>query len=116
MEETMKNTVEEELEEQVGTETETAPEQDPLKDAIEEQLQKIARQNMLIGFQTACRVVLEKLIVAEAKPGKRTMNDYKRLFKDLKQFCDTGLSRKVNADGETEPIEEESVVEETVQN
>lgn len=113
MEETMKNTIEEEIEEQVSANEATS--EDPLKDAIEEQLQKIAHQNMLIGFQTACRVVLEKLIVAEAQPGKRTMNDYKRLFKDLKKFCDTGLSRKVNADGETEPIEE-STVEETVQN
>jgi hypothetical protein len=52
----------------------------------------------------------------EVKPGKRTMNDYKRFIKDLKNFCDTGLSRKVNADGETEPIEEEPATEETVQN
>lgn len=116
MDETIKNTTtEEELNEQevpsVDEDTVT-PEQstteDPLKDAIESQLKKIQRQNMLIGAQTICRVVLEKIIVAEAKPGKRTMNDYKRLIKDLKNFCETGISRKVNADGETEPIEEES--------
>ena len=109
MEENIKNTVEEELEEQVGT-TEDVASEDPLKEAIEEQLQKIGRQNMLIGFQTACKVALEKIIIAEAQPGKRTMNDYKRLIKDLKKFCETGISRKVNEDGETEPVEE------TVQN
>ena len=110
MDETMKNTVEEELEEQIILEEEVSPEQetseDPLRDAIEAQMKKIQRQSMLIGAQTICRVMLEKILVAEAKPGKRTMNDYKRLIKDLKQFCETGISRKINADGETEPIEE----------
>ena len=120
MDETMKNTVTEELEEQVNA-VEEMPEtednsKDSLKDAIEAQMKKIQRQSMLIGAQTMCRVVLEKIIVAEAKPGKRTMNDYKRIIKDIKNFCETGISRKVNADGETEPIEDEIVTEETVQN
>lgn len=121
MEETMKNAATEELNEQTTlteeevTTTDKETEEDPFKAAVEEQLKKIQRQNLLIGAQTMCRVILEKIVVAEAKPGKRTMNDYKRLIKDIKQFCTTGLSRKVNADGETEPIEEETAVEETVQ-
>lgn len=128
MDNTMKNATTKELEgqetlfENEAQEEETTVEEtaessdDPLKEAIEDQLKKIRRQNMLIGFQTACRVTLEKIIVAERKPGKRTMNDYKRLIKDLKQFCETGLSRTVNTDGETEPVKEESPTEETVQN
>jgi hypothetical protein len=40
------------------------------------------------------------------------MNDYKRLIKDIKNFCAIGVSRNINADGETETIEES----ETVQN
>lgn len=119
MDETMKNATTEELDGQMSFDEEIAPDQkstedqaeaskDPLKEAVEEQLRKIRRQNILIGAQTACKVVLEKIIVAENQPGKRTMNDYKRLIKDLKNFCNTGLSRKVNADGETEPIKEES--------
>lgn len=128
MDNTMKNATTEEFEGQEtffkndAQEEETTVEEavessdDPLKEAIEDQLKKIRRQNMLIGFQTACRVALEKIIVAERKPGKRTMNDYKRLIKDLKQFCETGLSRTVNTDGETEPVKEESSTEETVQN
>lgn len=90
--------------------------EDPLKEAIEEQLKKIRRQNILIGAQTACHVVLQKIVTTKNKPGKRTMADYKRLIKDIEQFCLTGISRKVNADGETEPIEKESTAEETVQN
>lgn len=91
-------------------------EEDPLKEAINDQLKKIQRQNLLLGAQTICHTVLEKILKAENQPGKRTMNDYRRLIKDLKQFCQTGISRKVNADGETEPIEDESATEETAQN
>ncbi len=117
----MENTTTEELKEQeVSTEAvedaEQASTEDAFREAVEAEFKKIQRQNLMIGAQTICRTVLDRIIAAEAKPGKRTMNDYKRLIKDLKNFCITGLSRKVNADGETEPVDVESPVEETVQN
>lgn len=89
------------------TEEEQQPEMsnDQLKDAIESTLSKIRRQSMLLGAQSMCSVILEKIVRAESAPGKRTMNDYKRLIKDVRKFCETGLSRKVNADGETEIID-----------
>lgn len=89
---------------------EPASTDDPLKQAIEEQLKKIQRQNLLLGAQTMCSVVLQKITAAQSKPGKMTMNDYKRLVKDIQKFCETGISRKINTDGETEPKAE------TVQN
>lgn len=120
MDETMKNSVTEEINEQVATPEEVVSEQetteDPLRDAIEAQMKKIQRQSMLIGAQTMCHVVLEKIATHMNKPGKRTMNDYKRLTKDIQKFCETGISRKVNEDGETEPVVEESTVENTIQN
>lgn len=121
MDETMKNTTtEEEIEGQVSFEhegpvTELDSIDDELKTAVDEQLEKVRLSNLLIGAQTACRVILDKIIVAEAQPGKWTMNDYKRLVKDIKKFCTTGISRKVNADGTTTPVEE-SAENETVQN
>ena len=119
MEETMMNSTTEELseeaiEEEVVTETDEASE-DPFREAVEAQMRKIRRQNMLIGAQTMCRVILDKVVSFKTKQGKPTMNDYKRLVKDIQQFCETGLSRKVNADGETEPVEKSTEVE-TVQN
>lgn len=102
------------VEEDVVKEQESA--EDPLKDAIDAQLRKIQRQNILIGAQTVCAVVLEKIMTAMNKPGKRTMNDYKRLVKDVENFCRTGVSRKINADGEVELVQEEPNTEETVQN
>lgn len=81
---------------------------DELKEAIEEQLKKVQTQNMLLGAQVSCSVILDKIKSFEAKAGKRTLNDHRRLVKDLKAFCEVGLSRKVNPDGTTSPIEEDN--------
>ena len=75
---------------------------DELKDAIEETLSKIRRQSMLLGFQVSCQTILDKINTFERKPGSKSNNDHKRLIKDIKQFVEQGLSRKVNVDGETE--------------
>ena len=116
MDETMKNTTTEKLEESAQPENKD----DALNEAIEAQLRKTRRQNLLIGAQTMCSVILQKITVAMNKPGKRTLADYKRLTKDIEQFCRTGVSRKINADGEVELVEDEPAAEpaaeETVQN
>ena len=87
---------------------------DELKDAIDETLSKIRRQSMLLGFQVSCQTVLDKITAFERKPGSKSNNDHKRLIKDIRAFCETGLSRKVNADGTTEVAEKSTA--ETVQN
>lgn len=79
---------------------------DELKSAIEETRSKIRRQSMLLGAQVICQTILDKIIAFERKPGSKSNNDHKRLIKDIKQFCEISLSRRVNTDGETEPIEE----------
>lgn len=79
---------------------------DLLKEAVEKQLSKIRTQSMLIGAQTACSVILQKITAWEAQPGKRTLNDHRRLIKEIKEFCNVGVSRKVNPDGTTSPRDE----------
>lgn len=81
---------------------------DDLKEAVEEQLKKIQTQNLLLGAQVSCSVIMDKIKAFETKPGKRTLNDHRRLVKEIKEFCAVGLSRKVNPDGTTSPIEEDN--------
>ena len=81
---------------------------DPLKEAVEEQLKKIRTQSLLLGAQTSCNVILQKIAAWEAQPGKRTLNDHRRLIKEIKNFCQTGISRKVNQDGTTSPRDEDN--------
>lgn len=87
--------------------SEVTPEaKDELKDAIEDTLSKLRMQSMLLGAQAICQTILDKILVFERAPGSKSNNDHKRLIKDIKNFCEVGLSRKVNTDGTTEPIEE----------
>ena len=86
---------------------EVTPEaKDDLKDAIEETLSNLRMQSMLLGAQAMCKTILDKILMFERTPGSKSNNDHKRLIKDIRHFCEVGLSRKVNADGETEPVEE----------
>ncbi len=89
-------------------------EKDELKEAIEDTLDKLRMQSMLLGAQAMCQTILDKILVFERKPGSKSNNDHKRLIKDIKNFCEVGLSRKVNTDGTTESIE--NAESETVQN
>ena len=81
---------------------------DQLKETIQDQLKKIQTQNLLLGAQTICRVILDKIYAFESSNSKKSANDYKRCLKDLKQFCEVGISRRVNPDGTTEKITEET--------
>ena len=113
MDENNKDLIQEEV---ASAEVDTeAKSNDQLKEAIEAQMRKIQRQSMLIGAQTFCSVTLDKIHSAMNRPGKRTMNDYKRLIKDIEDFCTKGISRRINADGDAEIIDEKPA-EETVQN
>lgn len=77
-----------------------------LKQVVNDTLEKVRTQALLLGAQAMCSVILQKIDVFQKQPGKRTMNDYKRLTKDIEQFCRTGVSRKVNNDGTTSEREE----------
>lgn len=79
---------------------------DELKDTIDETLSKLRMQSMLLGAQAICKTIQDKIYAFESSNGRKSANDYKRCLKDLKNFCAVGLSRKVNANGETEVIEE----------
>ena len=80
-----------------------------LEDQFKQTLEKVRLQNLLLGAQSVCSVVLDTIIVTKRKPGKTSMNDYRRLIDEIESFCRTGLSRKVNQDGSIAKNEEESV-------
>lgn len=82
-----------------------------LKDAVSQTIEKIRNQSLLLGAQTMCSVILQKIMEFESKPGRHTLNDHKRLVKDIKEFCQTGISRKVNADGTTSEREQSESVD-----
>lgn len=97
-----------------------AMDNDELKGAISETVKKVRTQALLLGSQAMCSTILQKIKTFEQKPGKLTLNDHRRLVADIKNFCEIGLSRKVNLDGTTSIREEEKEAKEdeqlTIQN
>lgn len=81
---------------------------DELKKAIENQMSNLRRQSILIGAQTACSVILQKIYDVRSKPGKKSYRDLERLIVDIQKFCETGVSRKINVDGTTTTDEQET--------
>ena len=81
------------------------------KEAVQAQMRKIHNQGMVIGFQTACHTVLDRIYAFERKPGSKSTNDYKRLVKDIKKFAETGVSRKMNSNDEIEVVGETETVQ-----
>ena len=103
------------LEEEATQETVSEPNTtDELKDAIEGTLSKIRTQSLLLGAQAICQTIANKIYAFESAGGKKSANDYKRCIKDIKSFCETGLSRQVNFDGTTDPTVQDDAS--TVQN
>ena len=107
-ENTMMKVSENEVEQNVPDAEITENAKDELKVALEDQFKKMQTQSMLLGAQAMCSTILQKITIFENEPGKRTLNDHRRLVKDLKKFVETGLSKKVNLDGTTSPIEEDN--------
>ena len=79
--------------------------EDLLKEAVKEQFDKVRTQAMLLGAQVICKNILDKITVFDRTPGNKSNNDHKRLIKDIKKFCEIGLSRKVNLDSTTETVQ-----------
>ena len=100
------NTTNVELEEEVVSTTGEEPEDADFKKLVSDRMEQLSRQSLLLGAQSICRVILEKIYAHQAKPGKKTYRDYERLVKDIQSFCETGLSRTLSNDGEIVPAEE----------
>lgn len=81
---------------------------DELEEVFKEQLGKMRSQGMMIGAQAACSAILQKIVAHKSKQGKKSYRDLERLIEDIEKFCRTGLSRKINEDGTTSPVEKTS--------
>lgn len=82
---------------------------DEFDEVVRKEMTNVHTRGMMLGVQVTCKMVLDKITAAMMQPGKRSMNDYRRLIKEIEQFCQTGVSRRINADGTTTSVEEETV-------
>jgi hypothetical protein len=68
---------------------------DELKNDVQEVMEKLRAQSMLLGGKAACTVIYNIIQKFNIQPGKRSMNDYKRLVKEIEKFCKTAVDHEV---------------------
>jgi len=68
---------------------------DELKKDVQDVMEKLRTQAMLLGGQSMAFMIAKMIDTELSKPGKRTMNDMKRIIKEVRKFCQTAIDHKV---------------------
>ena len=74
-------------EEKVMTEEQEQEASDKLRDKLTEGMEKLRTQSMLLGGKAIATVIYNMIQKFHSMPGKRTLNDHRRLIKEIEKFC-----------------------------
>lgn len=69
--------------------------EEELKESVNEVLEKVRTQAMLLGARAMCVNIVRMIDEDTTKPGKRTMNDMKRIIKRVRDFCQVAIDHPV---------------------
>ena len=81
---------------------------DELKNDVQEVMDKLRIQSMLLGGRSMALVIARMIDQDMNKPGKRTMNDMKRIIKEVRKFCQIAIDHDVETPTFEEVTNEES--------
>ena len=70
--------------------------QSALEEAMKKQFEKVRMAGLLAGSKGVCGVIVQYIHQFNSSPGKRTLNDYRRLVKKINEFCSVSLSKQVD--------------------
>ena len=83
-----------------------------LEETMKKQFEKVRMAGLLAGSKGICGVIVQYINQFNSSPGKRTLNDYRRLVKKINDFCSVSLSKKVDEEtGEIVDIEQNETEE-----
>ena len=74
---------------------ESTIDEEELKKSVDEVLEKVRTQAMLLGARAMCVNIVRMMDEDLTKPGKRTMNDLKRVIKRVRDFCQVAIDHPV---------------------
>lgn len=69
--------------------------EEELKESVNEVLEKVRTQAMLLGARAMCVNIARMIDEDLTKPGKRTMNDMRRIIKRVRDFCQVAIDHPV---------------------
>jgi hypothetical protein len=70
--------------------------QTALEEAMSKQFEKVRMAGMLSGAKGICGVIMQYIYQFNSSPGKKTLNDHRRLVKKINDFCSVSLSKKID--------------------
>ena len=81
-----------------------------LEEAMKKQFEKVRMAGMLAGAKGICGTIAQYIYQFNSSPGKKTLNDHRRLVRQINDFCSVSLSKKVDEEtGEIVDINQEEV-------
>ena len=84
-----------------------------LEEAMKKQFEKVRMAGMLAGAKGICGSVAQYIYQFNSSPGKKSLNDYRRLVKKINEFCSVSLRKKIDEEtGEIVDIEPEEETKE----
>lgn len=87
--------------------------QTALEEAMNKQFEKVRMAGMLAGAKGICGAIMQYIYQFNSSPGKKTLNDHRRLVKKINDFCSVSLSKKIDEQtGEIVSIEQEEETKE----
>lgn len=87
--------------------------QTALEEAMKKQFEKVRMAGMLAGAKGICGAIIQYIYQFNSSPGKKTLNDHRRLVKKIGEFCSVSLNKKIDEQtGEIVSIEQEEETQE----
>ena len=84
-----------------------------LEEAMKEQFEKVRMAGMLAGAKGICGTIMQYIYQFNSSPGKKTLNDHRRLVKQIYEFCSVSLNKKIDEQtGEIVDVEQEEETKE----
>ena len=70
--------------------------QSALEEAMKEQFEKVRMAGMLAGAKGICGTIMQYIYQFNSSPGKKTLNDHRRMLKKINEFCSVSLNKKID--------------------
>ena len=82
--------------------------QTALEEAMNKQFEKVRMAGMLAGAKGICGTIMQYIYQFNSSPGKKTLNDHRRLVKKINDFCSVALNKTIDEQtGEIVGVEQE---------
>ena len=86
--------------------------QSALEETMKKQFEKVRMAGMLTGAKGICGAIMQYIYQFNSSPGKKTLNDHRRLLKKINEFCSVSLNKKIDEQtGEIIDVEQEETKE-----